>query len=402
MVISQFFSRKKALLALVFTATVCSQLAAMNRSGDDLDGKDPVKKAKVQSSETSKAKAQLPRSVKPKRLEDGSVESLISSFIRRIASQILQTGDLELYHALPENLQDKVIHEFIDASSYGSFFESLCIINRLNVLTFDRLVPIVQCHFNDIAITGEQLADFLRTACICSHVTVVKMIFAVVGHDVVSQLCAMRANDEYTDSALDCAIKSGCLEIVKLILALPNAPALCARSPWTALHYAAMYGHTEIAKLILGKIPNPIGLCVMQDNMGRTPLHFAAQNGMIETVKFFLTLPYARRLCSMQDNGGNTPLHYAACNGQVDIVEAFLNMPYAREFCFIPNNAGIFPLGIAEEVLAGHDEARLALVKAAFGKKYLLWKITDHPLITTALVGGLAALGRAAVSYYFG
>jgi len=90
----------------------------------------------------------------------------------------------------------------------------------------------------------------------------------------------------------------------------------CATPP---LHQAASKGDMATVKTLLEH-----GAKVDQtDNLGRTPLYFAAQRGAKEVVQLLLAKgadPTHRSLLSP----GNTPMHMAAQNGHDGILEMFL------------------------------------------------------------------------------
>jgi hypothetical protein len=82
----------------------------------------------------------------------------------------------------------------------------------------------------------------------------------------------------------------------------------------TQLHHCAENGLTTSVKRLLS-IRN-INVNV-KDVYGRTPLHYAAENGHIEIT--FLLLQNGAEV-NVKSNYGNTPLHWAATQGHVDIL----------------------------------------------------------------------------------
>jgi ankyrin repeat protein len=95
----------------------------------------------------------------------------------------------------------------------------------------------------------------------------------------------------------------------------PNAkdknPA--AKDGWTPLHAAAQDGHLETVKLILQQAmdKNPA------DKDGWTPLYSAADNGHLDIVR--LILQHAK-VKNPADKDGWTPLHLAAQGGHLETV----------------------------------------------------------------------------------
>ena len=80
------------------------------------------------------------------------------------------------------------------------------------------------------------------------------------------------------------------------------------------LHMACHHGHLDVAKyLIIKRKCDPSS----RDKKGRTPLHYASENGCVNIV-WYLTELGCDPTC--QDNKGLTPLHYASQHGQISII----------------------------------------------------------------------------------
>ncbi|RDA83824.1 hypothetical protein CP532_5132 [Ophiocordyceps camponoti-leonardi (nom. inval.)] len=86
----------------------------------------------------------------------------------------------------------------------------------------------------------------------------------------------------------------------------------------TALHKAAAYGSEDI-----GNIWWYGGEVGSRNNMGRVPLHLAAENGHYEAAECLLDECEAR--LGSQDDNSQTPLHLAAIGGWGGIVDLFLS-----------------------------------------------------------------------------
>ena len=85
----------------------------------------------------------------------------------------------------------------------------------------------------------------------------------------------------------------------------------------TPLHLAAYNGRVETVKTLIlygAKIDE-------RDNTGKTPLHLAAYTGHVETVK---TLIESGAKIDERDNTGKTPLHLAAYTGHVETVKTLI------------------------------------------------------------------------------
>ncbi|XP_064461983.1 uncharacterized protein LOC135372244 [Ornithodoros turicata] len=95
----------------------------------------------------------------------------------------------------------------------------------------------------------------------------------------------------------------------------------------TALHLSALYGHTNVVKLVI-----PLYTSVDVINMCReTPMHVCAQYGHLDVVKLLLL----RSRMSSRDENGRTPLHWACKSDEVDIVNFLLphSFPNMRDAC---------------------------------------------------------------------
>jgi ankyrin repeat protein len=85
----------------------------------------------------------------------------------------------------------------------------------------------------------------------------------------------------------------------------------------TALHYAAIAGHTDMAELLLAHR----AAINAKDHLGATPLHLAALNVNKEMAE--LLLAHGADV-NVKDNNGWTPLQLAAANDHKDTAELLL------------------------------------------------------------------------------
>ncbi|MCC6050435.1 MAG: ankyrin repeat domain-containing protein, partial [Thermofilum sp.] len=129
----------------------------------------------------------------------------------------------------------------------------------------------------------------------------------------------------------------------------PNARNFCGRTP---LHYAALSGHPELAKLLLERGADPNA----RDDLGETPLHEAVrEEAPLELVELLLARgadPNAR------DRRGRTPLHYAAERGRADVARLLLDEGARVDAA---DGEGLTPLHLAAE--AGSLETVKLLVE---------------------------------------
>lgn len=123
---------------------------------------------------------------------------------------------------------------------------------------------------------------------------------------------------------------------------------------YTPLHYAAYFGHTELAAYLLEIGADPLSPSL--DPLRNTPLHAAASSGHAGVAIALLDAgadPNARQA------GDWTPLHSAADRGHLSIVELLLSAkadPAARSV------SGSTPHAIARE--RGHAAVAIRLEQA--------------------------------------
>jgi len=104
---------------------------------------------------------------------------------------------------------------------------------------------------------------------------------------------------------------------------------------WTPLHFAADGSHLDVVKELLAHPDierNPLS------SIGRSPLHLAAMKGDCSVVRYLVQMGAAP---GQQDQDDNTPLHYAAEFGHVDSIkflvkEAGVNPLITNKFGYIP------------------------------------------------------------------
>mmetsp|Transcript_33421 Transcript_33421/g.52255 ORF Transcript_33421/g.52255 Transcript_33421/m.52255 type:complete len:158 (-) Transcript_33421:8-481(-) len=86
---------------------------------------------------------------------------------------------------------------------------------------------------------------------------------------------------------------------------------------WTALHFAADRGLTEITSFLIAQGADGS----VQDKLKKTPLHYSAANGHLKVTQMLLdSFPYTAHVESIS---GKTPYDLAMLRGQDCITEAF-------------------------------------------------------------------------------
>ncbi len=111
----------------------------------------------------------------------------------------------------------------------------------------------------------------------------------------------------------------------------------------TALHSLCAKGDLEKVKVIMGASTT---LAALRDNKGNMPLHVAASNGRVETVKFLLQDVIAAATVTATDNDGNTILHTV----HDDCAEILLSRPEVRRLLRSTNDHdGTTPMHIGSK-----------------------------------------------------
>ena len=129
----------------------------------------------------------------------------------------------------------------------------------------------------------------------------------------------------------------GHIEVCKLILegTSNKNPAEIKYPRQTPLHCAAYYGHSEVCKLIMDSInvvkigfdKNPAS-----EYKGETPFHFAAKQGQLAVCQLMLEKLSDKNPAT--NATGLTPLHYAAESGHVEVCKLIMeNLVDKNPFC---------------------------------------------------------------------
>ena len=117
---------------------------------------------------------------------------------------------------------------------------------------------------------------------------------------------------------------------------------------YTALHWAARNGHTDVVKLLVNKGAK---LDILNKD-GNTALHLAARNGRIDVVKLLVDQVGAGLDLNALNSAGETALHLAVRNGRTDVVKLLVDKGAKLD---ILNNAGNTALHLA--AYYGHNDA---------------------------------------------
>uniref|UniRef100_H2YS48 Uncharacterized protein n=1 Tax=Ciona savignyi TaxID=51511 RepID=H2YS48_CIOSA len=153
----------------------------------------------------------------------------------------------------------------------------------------------------------------LHLASQSGHVNLVRMILNYPGVSVDSVTAVQKV------TPLHLAAKSGYVSVVGLLLSKSIKQIGCKDDKgFTSLHYAAAYGHLDMASLLLGQGAD-IHTC---DKIGMTPLHLAAKSGSLEMVKLLIVAGASTKGETKQDR--RTPIQFAAAGRHYDVVSYLL------------------------------------------------------------------------------
>jgi ankyrin repeat protein len=143
----------------------------------------------------------------------------------------------------------------------------------------------------------------------------------------------------YASSDGDCSVIQ---EILKHTP--PSATQLQDSDGLSALHVAALMGHTTAVRLLLKFSPASADI---RDNHGRTFLHVAAMRGHVSVISYAIKNRMLMHILNEQDNEGNTPLHLAVIAGEYKVISKLLYSGKVQNH--IMNYAGHTPYDLAEK-----------------------------------------------------
>lgn len=139
----------------------------------------------------------------------------------------------------------------------------------------------------------------------------------------------VNATNEYESTPLTIAITNENYEAVDLLLKQPSLKINQPAKGFTPLHLAVMSERPLMVSRLL-KHPNINPNFGTRD--GATPLHFAAMMGLVEEAKLLIDDPRTNLNAPQHDPiySGATPLHFAAMQAESEIVEYLLQTNRAR------------------------------------------------------------------------
>ena len=111
---------------------------------------------------------------------------------------------------------------------------------------------------------------------------------------------------------------------------------------WTPLHYAAYWGFAELVRLFLD---HDSFVAYVLDNDGESALHIAARIGQINAIEEMIKC--CPDVCDLTDNKGQTALHAAVLGRQEKVVKYILETPGLKGLINKPDKDGNTPLHLS-------------------------------------------------------
>lgn len=157
--------------------------------------------------------------------------------------------------------------------------------------------------------------------------------------------------NEEDDETIECAALCvaawmGKLDMISGLLSSHADPDLVESSGRCAIHWAAIYGHSECVGALLGAGAHVLA----RDATGKTPLHLAASYGRFAVLQCLLqhidrAMPQAEFAIGVEaEASGLTPLHLAAAGDHVDCASLLIKAGAALD---VKAAAELTPLHIA-------------------------------------------------------
>lgn len=120
------------------------------------------------------------------------------------------------------------------------------------------------------------------------------------------------------DTVILCLLSyTGHNSVVQLLVSKGAQPDLVDQGGLTSLHWAALFGLTDTAKILMDAKSD----INAQTKTGETPLHLAAEKGKIELVKYLLECGCKTDIRDKGAGGGATAYDAATRSGQKEISE---------------------------------------------------------------------------------
>ena len=281
-------------------------------------------------------------------------------------------GDTPLHHAAVAG-QCQILSQFIVTSSSQGHLSIVklivetCSKSCVSLPDLDKITPLHYAALNGhLEIVKYFLDDLKVSPELCDGMDQTPLYYACQGgrFDVVSYLvtdhkCNPLYGNKELETPLHCASGDGFFEIVKCLVShltiqfgyaktCANIMESVDLDGDTSLHYAALNGHVQIVRYYLEDLkmdPN------IEGEWKQSPLHIASQQGYLEVVKCLTDEFRCDPLCVDDENA--TPLHRASQDGHLDVIKHLTNILINKEiFCMVKDDVDDTPLHYA--ALEGH------------------------------------------------
>ena len=197
------------------------------------------------------------------------------------------------------------------------------------------------------------------------------------------KMSALYSNAISLVSLLHLAAYWGWRNIVIVLVSVYKCAANCKdKKGHIPLHYAALNGHLEVVKYFIVELHcDPMD---KNNSYGRTPLHFACYHGNLNIAQYLIREEHCNPSC--ENNGGYTPLHYACRDGYLNIAQYLIREEHCNPSC--ENNNGDTPLYYACLLDHAHIVQYLLstgrvnpLTKNKYGSTALSWASRKYDII---------------------
>ncbi|CAH3024857.1 unnamed protein product, partial [Porites evermanni] len=172
---------------------------------------------------------------------------------------------------------------------------------------------------------------------------------------------ARQVTSDSLDTPLHIVARYGWLQIAEVLLEKRNVRIINLQNNQgkTPLHYACHEGHEHITKLLLME-----GATLERDHHDRTPLHMAAVNGSERCVEYILQA-HPESLNAL-DKQQNTALNLAATTGQASLVSYLLSVK-EQEILLNKYNQNVLDLAISND----KEEVAMAIIEHSRWKEVI-------------------------------
>lgn len=160
-------------------------------------------------------------------------------------------------------------------------------------------------------------------------------------NDVLEEINYLYKQDSNGHTILHTAVLNGSFEVCKEILQSRKSMLYVKDNQGqSTIHYAAKAGNLKLVELLTEKLfenvddsvfeidretPTPINVWkTLDDNVGVTPLHLAAEAGYADICHFFINHRYASHLNTFVSKNKDSSISYAVMGGQINILKRFI------------------------------------------------------------------------------